>query len=65
VDVETDARYVPEFNSLVLFRVPRQHLVEPVTQSEYPRFSIFGWFLEFEREITEEDVELLQGGGGY
>lgn len=34
--------YVPKFNSLVAFTVPRLHSVKPVTTSR-PRHSIFGW----------------------
>ncbi|KAJ1470424.1 hypothetical protein T484DRAFT_1847809, partial [Baffinella frigidus] len=36
--------YVPEFNSIVTFKVPRLHEVMPVTVDR-PRFTIFGWFL--------------------
>ncbi len=38
--------YVPEFNSLVAFKVPRYHQVTAVASSERPRYSIFGWFLQ-------------------
>lgn len=38
--------FVPEFNSLVAFAVPRWHAVEPVTTTTKPRLSIFGWFLK-------------------
>eukprot|EP00960_Hanusia_phi_P011095 325198-Hanusia_phi.AAC.1 len=60
VDVETGNRYLPEFNSLIAFKIPRYHAVsdgketrgkfvtllqvEPVRGSR-PRYSIFGWFL--------------------
>lgn len=37
--------YVPEFNSVIAFRVPRWHEVTPVIVDR-PRFSVFGWFLE-------------------
>ncbi|GAB4812976.1 hypothetical protein N2152v2_000022 [Parachlorella kessleri] len=37
--------YVPLFNSVVMFRVPRFHEVTPVTSSR-PRYSLFGWFLQ-------------------
>ncbi|KAF5837246.1 hypothetical protein DUNSADRAFT_4637 [Dunaliella salina] len=36
--------YVPEFNSAIVFRIPRWHEVTPV-QSNSPRLTIFGWFL--------------------
>jgi hypothetical protein len=39
------AEYVPEWNSLVAFKVPRFHEVTAVT-SNRPRYSIFGWFLQ-------------------
>ncbi|GFR40917.1 hypothetical protein Agub_g1573, partial [Astrephomene gubernaculifera] len=39
------ARYVPMWNSVVAFRVPRYHAVTEMT-TERPRYSIFGWFLE-------------------
>jgi len=45
VDLVSTKRYVPEFNSLIAFRVPRMHAVEPVVGSR-PRFSVFGWFLQ-------------------
>ncbi|GLC38925.1 hypothetical protein PLESTB_000462000 [Pleodorina starrii] len=38
-------KYVPLWNSLVAFRVPRYHAVTPMTTTR-PRYSIFGWFLE-------------------
>eukprot|EP00123_Amoebidium_parasiticum_P014006 comp22278_c0_seq1/m.32971 comp22278_c0_seq1/g.32971 ORF comp22278_c0_seq1/g.32971 comp22278_c0_seq1/m.32971 type:complete len:654 (-) comp22278_c0_seq1:315-2276(-) len=45
-DVEGDGKsYVPEFNSAIAFRVPRYHVVTPVT-CDRPRFSIFGWFMQ-------------------
>lgn len=44
VDCQTGERYVPSFNSAVIFQVPRYHEVTEVT-SERPRYSIFGWFL--------------------
>jgi hypothetical protein len=36
---------VPEYNSAVMFRIPRWHQVTPVT-GDRPRYSIFGWFLQ-------------------
>lgn len=44
VDLQTGTHYVPEFNSAVLFKVPRRHMVQKVA-GQRPRFSIFGWFL--------------------
>lgn len=44
-DLTGDETYVPEFNSLVAFRVPRMHEVTPCTPLATRRFSIFGWFL--------------------
>ena len=37
--------YVPEFNSVVAFRVPRYHQVTQLNTSQ-PRYSVFGWFLQ-------------------
>uniref|UniRef100_A0A7S1IN91 Prolyl 4-hydroxylase alpha subunit domain-containing protein n=1 Tax=Eutreptiella gymnastica TaxID=73025 RepID=A0A7S1IN91_9EUGL len=48
VDREADGgpqAYVPEFNSLVAFTVPRWHEVTGVT-TQRPRYSVFGWFLQ-------------------
>ena len=44
VDMETNRKYVPEFNSLIAFNVPRFHEVQALT-TDRPRYSIFGWFL--------------------
>lgn len=44
IDLQTNTKYIPEFNSVIAFRVPRMHAVEPVVGPR-PRFSIFGWFL--------------------
>jgi Rps23 Pro-64 3,4-dihydroxylase Tpa1-like proline 4-hydroxylase len=46
IDMETKSRYVPEFNSLIAFKVPRWHQVETVTSQEKARYSVFGWFLK-------------------
>ncbi|KAK3241218.1 hypothetical protein CYMTET_48996 [Cymbomonas tetramitiformis] len=48
IDHATGDVYVPEFNSLIAFRVPRLHSVTPV-KVRRPRYSIFGWFL---RELS-------------
>mmetsp|Transcript_523 Transcript_523/g.969 ORF Transcript_523/g.969 Transcript_523/m.969 type:complete len:332 (-) Transcript_523:64-1059(-) len=47
VDLQTGARYVPRFNSLVAFVVPRFHEVTAVRPraGRGPRLSVFGWFL--------------------
>eukprot|EP01129_Flabellula_baltica_P004651 TRINITY_DN1635_c0_g1_i1.p1 TRINITY_DN1635_c0_g1~~TRINITY_DN1635_c0_g1_i1.p1 ORF type:complete len:252 (+),score=58.02 TRINITY_DN1635_c0_g1_i1:309-1064(+) len=45
VDNETGDVYVPEFNSLVCFVVPRYHEVTKVSPGK-KRYSVFGWFLE-------------------
>ena len=52
--------YVPQFNSVIAFRVPRYHQVTPVSSSQ-PRYSVFGWFLQpgqlydlFEGEDTQQ-----------
>lgn len=44
-DLKTGKEYIPEYNSLVAFRIPRFHEVTAVA-SERPRLSIFGWFLQ-------------------
>jgi Rps23 Pro-64 3,4-dihydroxylase Tpa1-like proline 4-hydroxylase len=44
VDMESNRKYVPEFNSLVAFTVPRWHEVQALI-TDRPRYSIFGWFL--------------------
>lgn len=45
VDLTGDETYVPEFNSLIAFRVPRMHEVTACTPKALRRFSVFGWFL--------------------
>lgn len=37
--------YVPEFNSLIAYHVPRQYEVTPIL-SEEPLLSVFGWYLQ-------------------
>ena len=51
--------YVPEFNSIAAFRVPRWHIVTPVACDE-PRYSVFGWFLSPGRLY---ELQLGSGGG--
>lgn len=45
IDVPTQKQYVPLFNSLVAFQVPRFHAVEPVKSPNKERISLFGWFM--------------------
>ncbi|KAK3238521.1 hypothetical protein CYMTET_51474 [Cymbomonas tetramitiformis] len=45
MDLATGDAYSPEFNSLIVFRVPRDHMVTAV-KTAMPRYSIFGWWLE-------------------
>lgn len=58
-DCVTNKVYVPQFNSVIAFKVPRYHQVTPVS-SNRPRLSVFGWFLQpgrlydlFEGESTQ------------
>jgi len=51
IDEDTNTNYIPEFNSLIAFKIPRNHRVT-VLNTDKPRFSVFGWFL---KESTEED----------
>lgn len=44
-DLEGKKEFVPEFNSLVAFQVPRYHEVTAVAITSAPRYSIFGWTL--------------------
>ena len=39
------AAYVPEFNSLIAFHVPREYEITPVLSDE-PLLSVFGWYLQ-------------------
>eukprot|EP01121_Diplochlamys_sp_Union-15-3_P022170 TRINITY_DN9360_c0_g1_i4.p1 TRINITY_DN9360_c0_g1~~TRINITY_DN9360_c0_g1_i4.p1 ORF type:complete len:224 (+),score=42.17 TRINITY_DN9360_c0_g1_i4:50-721(+) len=45
IDLETGNTYVPEFNSLIAFKVPHLHQVTKV-ETNKSRYSIFGWFLK-------------------
>jgi Rps23 Pro-64 3,4-dihydroxylase Tpa1-like proline 4-hydroxylase len=47
---------VPQFNTLVAFRVPRLHEVTPVLTDAKRRYSVFGWLL------TEGELYPLRGG---
>ena len=39
------ATYVPEFNSLIAFHIPREYEITPVV-SDDPVLSVFGWYLQ-------------------
>mmetsp|Transcript_26367 Transcript_26367/g.84485 ORF Transcript_26367/g.84485 Transcript_26367/m.84485 type:complete len:283 (-) Transcript_26367:693-1541(-) len=56
VDGQTGDVYVPEFNSIVAFYVPRTHEVTPLAVAR-PRYSVFGWFL------SPEDLYKRPDGG--
>ena len=59
IDIPTGHRYVPEYNSLIAFRIPRFHEVTAVTANR-ARYSVFGWFL------TEGILyDLFKGDGSY
>jgi len=64
VDAASDPpkKYVPEFNSLVAFQVPRRHFVEAV-KNHGPRYSIYGWFHEFDRECSHEEISISDDSG--
>ena len=61
VDMVTGKEYVPEFNSMIAFEVPRFHQVNPVLAPLLARYSIFGWFfkpgINYELWTGEEDQE--------
>jgi hypothetical protein len=46
VDLDCPKKFVPEFNSMVAFSVPRMHAVQAVKAANKARLSIFGWFLK-------------------
>lgn len=46
VDMVTKKEYVPEFNSMIAFEVPRFHQVMPVLAPLMARYSVFGWFFK-------------------
>lgn len=53
VDLKTGTKHPPDFNSLVVFRVPRMHAVEEVRGEDrdgVSRLSLFGWWLREEEE---------------
>lgn len=69
IDLEGGKTYVPEFNSAVIFRVPRFHEVTPV-KTHRPRYSIFGWWLvpgkKYELNLTptvKQDEEVPAAAG--
>lgn len=51
---------MPEFNTCILFHVPRLHRVEPVLKM-CERFSVFGWFYERGRLYELNHAEESQG----
>eukprot|EP00238_Polyblepharides_amylifera_P011596 CAMPEP_0196580980 /NCGR_PEP_ID=MMETSP1081-20130531/31818_1 /TAXON_ID=36882 /ORGANISM="Pyramimonas amylifera, Strain CCMP720" /LENGTH=348 /DNA_ID=CAMNT_0041901043 /DNA_START=76 /DNA_END=1122 /DNA_ORIENTATION=+ len=59
IDLEADKPYLPEFNNLVAFTVPRMHGVTPVVSKSKSnprkRYSIFGWWLVEGRLYDDED----------
>jgi len=70
LDLETGKKYLPAFNSLVVFSVPRMHQVSAVRAPPgRARFSLFGWWLEKghksagqerEEEVDEGDKEEVE-----
>jgi len=54
---------VPEFNSLIAFRIPRYHEVTAVTVDR-ARYSIFGWFLTEGILYDLYKGEVEEGGSG-
>jgi Rps23 Pro-64 3,4-dihydroxylase Tpa1-like proline 4-hydroxylase len=56
IDHQTGTNYVPEYNSLISFIVPRNHEVT-IMKSQKSRYSIFGWFLKEVVEVEEPDDE--------
>eukprot|EP01127_Copromyxa_protea_P009186 TRINITY_DN214_c0_g1_i10.p1 TRINITY_DN214_c0_g1~~TRINITY_DN214_c0_g1_i10.p1 ORF type:complete len:644 (-),score=207.53 TRINITY_DN214_c0_g1_i10:45-1976(-) len=48
--------FIPKFNSLVAFNIPREHAVAPVL-SDKSRYSLFGWFLKPHLPTEEEQGE--------
>lgn len=55
--------YLPEFNSMVAFRVPRWHKVTEVTEPGKKRYSLFGWVLEPGKKYELDMGD--QGDGKY
>ena len=60
IDIPTSTNYVPEFNSLIAFKIPRFHEVKAVT-CDRARYSMFGWFLKegklYDLNTSEEKKE--------
>lgn len=58
LDVPAGDEYIPEFNSLIAFKIPRYHEVTPVQQPAI-RWSIFGWILKpghlYDLQLTSPD----------
>lgn len=64
IDVPSQQKYIPLFNSLVAFQVPRFHAVEPVKSATKERMSIFGWFLlpgqTYELQTTDPNMSFQE-----
>lgn len=56
MDLQTCTEYVPSFNSLVAFRVPRLHEVSKL-ETDRCRYSVFGWFYEPDDDDVPEATE--------
>jgi len=50
---------VPKFNSAVLFVVPREHWVTPMSSDAPLRYTVFGWF----HDLDEPPINVPLGGG--
>eukprot|EP00656_Telonema_subtile_P004152 TRINITY_DN11885_c0_g1_i1.p1 TRINITY_DN11885_c0_g1~~TRINITY_DN11885_c0_g1_i1.p1 ORF type:complete len:192 (-),score=25.07 TRINITY_DN11885_c0_g1_i1:10-585(-) len=59
LDEETGERFVPEWNTLVHFQVPRWHSVTKVTANKR-RFAIYGWVLVPQIQCLEQPQQLQQ-----
>lgn len=43
-DIENNIKYLPIFNSCIIFKIPHKHSVMPIIKGD--RYSIFGWFID-------------------
>lgn len=43
-DIENNIKYLPIFNSCIIFKIPHKHFVMPIIKGY--RYSIFGWFVD-------------------
>ena len=68
IDLVGGQALIPEFNTCMLFTVPRLHRVEPVLSTSV-RYSIFGWFFEKGRlydlntDANKKKTDAGTGGG--